>query len=137
MIDLCGAGRGGSGPKPTKGSFEPDCAQAARSAAAARMGPRRVIGVSSRCVCRKANAAAALAFRSAPGGDVLEGDLLVEPDIARQAEDPFGDDVAQDLVRAAAEPQARREQQAVLEGGFLQGVGRIVDQAELALQLDG
>src|SRR3954470_14253263 len=60
---------------------------------------------------------------SAPslGGNLVERDILVDPNVPGQPEYAFGDDVPHDLIGSAFDPRARRTQQHGLE--FPRGFG--------------
>src|SRR6266508_3287060 len=91
---------------------------------------------------RAGNSAPANAPRRAPaslsfaGLELAERYVLVDADVARQPQHPLGDDVAQDLVGAARDAQARRIEQRLLEPAIHRRELRIHDGARHAHQID-
>ena len=67
--------------------------------------------------------------------DVLEGDLLVQARFRWQSQHALGDDVAQDLVRAAGDSQARNAEELRLPGRVVRRELRIVESARHAREL--
>src|SRR5580704_1925036 len=55
---------------------------------------------------------------SLSGFQLAERYVLVGTNVAGQSENPFGNDVAQNLIAAAGDPQARRVEERLLKPGF-------------------
>ena len=68
---------------------------------------------------------------------LVERHVLVDADILGQAQNAFGNDVLQDLVRAARNPQARGPHEALLEDGIGRHPVGICQDAVMVLHLDG
>src|ERR1700722_17297171 len=72
--------------------------------------------IRSSVLCRPAGTFLAASGMSASlGRNFVERDILVDPDVAGQAEHALGDDVAEDFVGAAGNAHRRRRQQHGLE----------------------
>src|SRR4029077_4610623 len=55
---------------------------------------------------------------SLSGFQLAEWCVFVGTNVAGQSENPFGNDVAQNLIAAAGDPQARRVEERLLKPGF-------------------